>query len=92
MGSFYTLMFAFDPIKSAQNKTKHGIDFIEAQAIWTDERRVETPAQSDTEERFQILGMIGERCWSAFVTYRDGKIRLISVRRAREEEKERYHG
>ena len=28
--------FEFDPEKSASNKDKHGIDFIEAQALWQD--------------------------------------------------------
>jgi uncharacterized protein len=26
--------FEFDPLKSAINKAKHGIDFIEAQVLW----------------------------------------------------------
>jgi uncharacterized DUF497 family protein len=26
--------FEFDPQKSESNKTKHGIDFVEARAIW----------------------------------------------------------
>jgi len=39
-----------------------------------------------------VLGLIEDKIWSAFITYRDDKIRIISVRRAREEEKERYHG
>ena len=28
--------FEFDPAKSAANKDKHGIDFVEAQALWLD--------------------------------------------------------
>ena len=35
------LRFAFDPAKSAANKLKHGIDFIEAQALWEDVNRIE---------------------------------------------------
>jgi uncharacterized DUF497 family protein len=33
-----------------------------------------------------LIGKIGERHWSAVVTRRDENIRLISVRRSREEE------
>jgi uncharacterized protein len=84
--------FEFDPSKSHANKAKHGIDFVEAQAVWQDELRFETPARSATEPRFQILGMIGGTVWSAFVTYREERVRIISVRRARDEEKEKYHG
>ena len=39
MVSFLYLMqfaFEFDSEKSAANKAKHGIDFAEAQEIWTD--------------------------------------------------------
>ena len=35
------MTFEFDPIKSASNKAKHGIDFVEAQALWQDDRLVE---------------------------------------------------
>lgn len=42
----YLMPFEFDPEKSAANKTKHGIDFVEAQEIWTDTDRLEIPAES----------------------------------------------
>jgi uncharacterized protein len=84
------LVFEFDSEKSRANKTKHGIDFIEAQKIWTDVDRLETPARSLDEHRHQVIGRIGENTWSAFITYRHDKIRIISVRRAREDEEARY--
>ena len=37
----------FDPDKSRINKTKHGIDFIEAQALWDDDNLIEIPAKND---------------------------------------------
>ena len=40
------LEFEFDPNKSQSNKNKHGIDFIEAQALWLDAQKVEIPAQT----------------------------------------------
>jgi uncharacterized protein len=82
--------FEFDPDKSAANQTKHGIDFIQAQAIWTDVDRLEIPARSLDEPRYQVIGRIGHKTWSAFVTYRNEKIRIISVRRARTDEEARY--
>jgi len=84
------MQFEFDPGKSAANKAKHGIDFVEAQAIWADPDRLETPARSTGELRHQVIGRISEITWSAFVTYRNEKIRIISVRRARPEEEARY--
>jgi len=82
--------FEFDEEKSTLNKAKHGIDFVEAQAIWDDVDRLEIPARSLDEPRHQVIGRIREKIWSAFITYRNEKIRIISVRRARADEEARY--
>ncbi len=82
--------FEFDPAKSAANLAKHGIDFVEAQAIWDDPDRLEIPARSLDESRVQVIGQIGPAVWSAFVTVRAGRVRIISVRRARHEEEAAY--
>ena len=37
--------FEFDPVKSASNLVKHGIDFASAQALWHDPDRMEIPAR-----------------------------------------------
>jgi len=85
------MRFAFDAAKSAANKAKHGIDFVEAQALWSDPDRIEVPGRSTDEPRFQIVGQIGETTWTATVTYRhEETIRIISVRRARADEKQQY--
>jgi uncharacterized DUF497 family protein len=86
------MRFEFDAKKSAANLAKHGIDFVEAQAIWTDPDRLEVPARSLQEPRHQVIARIGQKTWSAFITYRHETIRIISVRRARPEEEERYLG
>jgi hypothetical protein len=78
--------FDFDPDKSAINKLKHGIDFLEAQALWEDGNLVEIPARTSDEPRFMVIGKIGVRCWSGITTYRSNTIRIISVRRSRPEE------
>ena len=65
---------------------KHGIDFDEAQALWDDPELLEVPARTMDEPRYLVIGRIGERHWSAVITYRDERIRLISVRRSRKEE------
>jgi uncharacterized DUF497 family protein len=83
-------MFEFDPKKSAANRLKHGIDFLEAQRIWDAPYLVERPARSLTEARFRVLGLIDTTLWAAIVTYRHDHIRLISVRRARQEEVDFY--
>jgi uncharacterized DUF497 family protein len=80
------LEFEFDPAKSAANLVKHGIDFNAAQSIWRDSRRIEVPVRTTDEPRWMVIGQIDGRCWSAVVTYRDDHVRIISVRRSREEE------
>lgn len=82
--------FEFDPEKSARNKEKHGIDFIEAQALWDDPDLLEIPANTEDEPRFVVIGMIRTKHWSGIVTYRNDNIRIISVRRSRIEEVELY--
>ncbi len=82
--------FEFDPAKSAANLEKHGIDFVAAQALRDDALRVEVPARTVDEPRWLILGRIAGKHWSAVVTYREGRVRLISVRRSRTEEVEIY--
>jgi len=76
--------FEFDTAKSTANRAKHGIDFIEAQAIWLDTDLIEVAARSEDEPRFLVIGLIDSKHWSAVVTYRGETIRIISVRRSRE--------
>ncbi len=78
--------FEYDPDKSAENKRKHGIDFKEAQALWADFALVEIPARVTDEPRWLMIGKIQQKHWSAVVTRRGDNVRIISVRRSREEE------
>ena len=84
--------FEFDPKKSLTNQNKHGIDFVKAQLLWFDDMLLEIPARTSDEPRFLIIGKIGNKHWSAVVTYRQERIRIISVRRSRKEEVEIYEG
>ncbi len=78
--------FEFDENKSRTNLSKHGIDFVEAQLLWLDPDLLEIPANTTDEPRYLMIGRIESRHWSAVVTYRDENIRIISVRRCRDEE------
>lgn len=82
--------FEFDDGKSLANLKKHGIDFHAAQELWDDPDLLEFPAKSDNEPRFLLIGRIATRYRSAVVTYRNERIRLISVRRSRKKEVELY--
>ena len=83
-------MFEFDQKKSKANKEKHGIDFVQAQLLWDDPELLEIPARTEDEPRYLLIGRINNRHWSAVVTCREGRIRMISVRRSRKEEVELY--
>ncbi len=86
----YIMEFEFDPKKSASNRRKHGIDFVEGQALWDDPERLELPARTAGEQRHMLIGKIRGKHWSAVFTIRGEKTRIVSVRRARTEEVEGY--
>jgi uncharacterized DUF497 family protein len=73
--------FEFDPLKSAINKAKHGIDFIEAQVLWKS-KHIRLGAKDAFEKRYMIIGKIEREYWSAISIYRGGTIRIISVRKS----------
>jgi uncharacterized DUF497 family protein len=82
--------FEFDSAKSKINNKKHGIDFLEAQALWGDPDFIEIPLKTVDEPRFLVIGKISEKHWSAIITYRSERVRIMSVRRSRKEEVEIY--
>jgi uncharacterized DUF497 family protein len=90
--TFYTVEFEFDPQKSRSNRQKHGIDFETAQALWDDPDLVEIPARTTNEPRSLVVGRIGGKYWSAVITLRGERMRIISVRRSRPEEVQLYEG
>ena len=82
--------FEWDEAKRRANRAKHGIDFVQAQALWLDESLAETPTRSDIESRSMAVGIIDGEHRSAFITDWGDKVRLISVRRSRREEVASY--
>lgn len=76
--------FEWDPAKSLLNKKKHGLNFDEAVDIWNDVYvEVRDIARTKNEKRSATLGWIKSKAYVAVWTLRDGRIRIISVRRAR---------
>lgn len=82
--------FEFDDGKSASNLKKHGIDFVSAQKLWDDPGLIEVKAVCESEPRFLNVGRIEGKHWSAVIAYREGRIRIISVRHSRKTEVELY--
>jgi len=78
--------FEYDSFKSAANLVKHGIDFDLAQGLWHDPDLLEIPAKTIDEPRSLVIAKLADKYWSAVITYRKGIIRIISVRRSRQEE------
>lgn len=84
-------MFEFDIHKSESNKRKHGIDFETARKLWKDSNRVEIPARWIDEPRILLIAKLKKEIWAAIFTLRNDRIRIISVRKARDNEKEVYN-
>jgi uncharacterized DUF497 family protein len=68
--------FEFDPRKSETNKAKHGIDFVQAQALWKS-KHVVLPAKDASEKRYMVIGKIGSVHWSGIITYRGAEFGLL---------------
>ena len=84
------VQFEFDPDKSRSNKLKHGIDFEQAQELWNFPGLVVRSDRGDEERFARIAPTADGILWTAAFAKREDKIRIISVRRARKEEKELY--
>ena len=83
-------MFEFDPKKSTINEQKHGINFVDAQQLWSVEGVI-LESKFSEESRFILIAEILSGCWTAIFTRRGNKIRIISVRRSRKNEKEFFY-
>jgi len=84
-------MFEFDAVKNESNKIKHGIDFESATNLWLDIDRIIIPAKTTGEKRFLLVAKLDNTFWSAVYTHRTDKIRIISVRKSRKNEKDLYN-
>lgn len=89
------LRFEWEPRKAAANLRKHGVSFIEAQTVFSDEHGliIDDPEHSHQEERFILLGQsAGSRTLVVVHCYRadDLVIRIVSARRADRIERRRY--
>lgn len=83
-------MFEYNPDKSAANLAKHKIDFEQAQALWDDDGRLVILSPTPGEVRWMLIGRISGQYWTAIYTNRDSTVRIISVRRSRDNEVKDY--
>jgi len=83
--------FEYDPVKSEANKQKHGIDFERAKELWRDANRAEFVARFSDESRLGLIAGLDDKLWTTIYTLREDRARIISVRRARENEEAIYN-
>lgn len=89
------LRFEWDARKDAANRRKHGVSFVEAETVFSDEDALllDDPGHSTSEDRFVLLGLSSVlRLLVVSHTYREGDdiIRLISARKATRVERAQY--
>ena len=92
-----TMKFEFDQAKSQANKAdpNRKLDFVEAQVIWQSTYVLLGSVEVENDDgglevRDLTVGVINGKKWLAVTTKRDEVIRIISVRRARENEEKSY--
>lgn len=81
-------MYVWDTTKSQINKQKHGISFEEARDHVFEGRNILAPAVAydKNEIRHAVIGKYQNRYYVGIFTFVPEGIRIISVRRARDEE------
>ena len=81
----------FDPAKNATNIASRGLSFeLVEQMEWATALIQEDTRKAYGERRFQVLGFIGERLHALVFTPREGKVHVISLRKANSREVKRY--
>jgi uncharacterized protein len=82
--------FEFHENKRLANIERHGIDFIDADILFGNQY-LESPAKMvGAEQRWLAVGMIDDVYVTAVFTRRGPVIRIISMRRARNDERKRH--
>jgi uncharacterized DUF497 family protein len=87
------LQFEWDEAKARINLEKHGVSFLTAAAIFSNERMERIDDREDYGElRWIALGRVGIEVYRVVFTWR-GKdlIRIVSAQRANKDEQEIYY-
>jgi uncharacterized DUF497 family protein len=83
--------FEWDNEKNSKNIEKHGIDFVDAVSIFENPiLEYEDVRKNYGEKRFFGIGILNNIEISVVYTKRSNNIRMISARRARKDEREKY--
>jgi uncharacterized DUF497 family protein len=82
--------FEWDEQKRRSNLREHKIDFLDAQRV-IDEPIFIRRSDRKSEIRFVVYGFVDAREVVVICTFRGERCRLISARRARRDERKKYH-
>ncbi len=83
--------FEWDHQKAASNKKKHGVDFADAATIFDDLNAITLEDSHGQEQRFISIGLdCFARILVVVYTWRNETIRIISARKATQNEKKQY--
>jgi len=82
-----------DPNKDAVNREKHKLPLAFGDQIFEDDNHLIIPSirKIDGEERFKVVGIVGEKLFTAVFVWRGDLPRFISVRRSNKGEERAYH-
>lgn len=82
--------FEWDESKHLANIEKHGVDFVDAKAIF-DQPFLVTQSERHGEMRYMVFGFVDQHALVVICTLRKENCRIISARKARKDEREKYH-
>ena len=83
--------FEWGPKKAETNRSKHGVEFLDAVIVFDDDRAITLLDEDPTEERYVTFGMDARgRVLAVSYTLRGNTIRIISARRATPREQSQY--
>ncbi len=89
------MQFEWDENKRTTNIARHGLDFLDAKVVFDGPRIVGAAKTVDGEGRLLTTGLLDGVYVTAIYTMRAGTVRVISMRRARDDERrshEALHG
>jgi hypothetical protein len=85
--------FEWDEAKAGENYAKHGVSFETATQAFQDPFAIERLDEREDygEDRFILTGTAEGAILTVIYTQRDGRIRIISARRAARHEQDDYY-
>ena len=84
------MLFEWDENKRETNLRKHGLDLMNGAELFDGRPVITYPSRRADEARFVTVGLLVDQFVAVVWTEREGAVRLISLRRARNAEKRAY--